>query len=239
MKNKKVLMENQKILPTEKVTIFADTREVNSNIAFYLKDWECDVIEKQLKVGDYIVSDRVCLERKTISDFLQSVFDQRIFKQVENLIESYQRPLLIMEGSPEGLFYERDVHPNTIRGVLASIAIDYRIPIIWTHSPKETAAQIYWIAYREQKMEKRELAIRVNKKNPSISRQQEFLIAGLPGISNLKARKLLQKFKTPEKVFRAKEGQLQKVEGFGEKSVKRIKELLQKEYKNEKENNSD
>lgn len=226
-------METQKIIPNGMVTIFADTREMNSNIAFYLKDWECEVLEKQLKVGDYIASDRVCLERKTISDFLQSIFDQRIFDQVQSLIDSYEKPLLILEGSPESLFYERDVHPNTIRGVLASIAIDSRIPIIWTHNPKETAAQIYWIAHREQLGQKRELAIRANKKAPSLARQQEFLVAGLPGISNTKARALLKKFKTPENVFRAREEQLKKLNGFGEKNVKRIKDIMQTEYRNE------
>ncbi len=226
-------MSVQKILPSEKVTVMMDTREAGSNISAYLRDFGCSIIEKRLDIGDYVVSDRVCLERKTISDFLQSIFDQRIFDQIKSLTAAYERPLIIIEGSPEGLFYDRDVHPNTIRGVLASIAIDSRIPIIWTHNTKETAAQIYWIAHREQEGEKRELAVRTNKKIPSLAKQQEFLVAGLPGISNQKARRLLQKFRTPEKIFKAREEQLAKLEGFGAKGVRRIKYILQTEYKKE------
>jgi Fanconi anemia group M protein len=220
----------QKLLPNTRITILADTREIQSSVASHLREWDCDVLEKQLQVGDYIVSDRVGVERKTTGDFLRSVVDQRIFDQLQTLSDSYDRCLLLLEGSPESLFYESGIHPNTVRGVLASIAIDSRIPIIWTPHPKETAAQIYWLAYREQVKGKRELAIRVNKKAPSLKQQQEFLVAGLPGISTRRARQLLQKFRTPEKIFRAREAQLLRLEGFGEKRIRRIKDILRTEY---------
>jgi Fanconi anemia group M protein len=213
-----------------KPVIVVDSRECSSDVLRNLKEFDVEITEKQLGVADYICSSRVCVERKSVSDFLQSITDQRLFKQLEALVSSYERPVLIIEGNPELLFLERNMHKNTIRGVLASIAIDYKIPIIWTANCKETAGQLFWIANREQVLEKNEIQIRANRKAATLAEQQEFLIAGLPGINSKRARKLLDKFKTPEKVFKASEKRLMQIDGFGEKITKRMKEVLKEEY---------
>jgi len=220
----------QKTLPTRNVLIIVDNRELGSNVVRHLQALDVKISSKQLQVGDYICSDRVGIERKTIPDFLQSVFDQRIFKQLAELSDSYTRPVLILEGNPDALFMERRVNPNTIRGVLGAIAVDYQIPIIWTGHSRESAAQIYWIAMREQVLEKREMQIRVKKKTYTLAQQQEFLVSGLPGISTARARQLLKAFKTPEKVFTASEAKLGKLEGFGEKRIRQIKRVLKENY---------
>ncbi|MEE9323145.1 MAG: ERCC4 domain-containing protein [Candidatus Aenigmarchaeota archaeon] len=220
----------QKILDTGKIRIVVDHRESKNHVFRNLKEFDADLIRKQLKTGDYICSDRVCVERKTIPDFIQSIIDQRIFKQVSEISECFEKPLMILEGNPDLLFMERNVHPNTIRGALASLAIDYKIPIIWTRNSLETANQIYWIAYREQVKEKRGMAIRCPRKLTSISNQQEFLIAGLPHVNTKLSKSLLKKFKTPKKVFSAKPEKLMKVEKIGKGKAKKIWELLNARY---------
>ncbi len=224
----------QNILPNGKITVFADHRE-NSMVPSYIKECGAEVVLKQLKVADYICSDRVAIEKKSSSDFLQSIINQRIFKQMEEIAASFDRPLLILEGNPDMLFFERKIHPNTIRGVLSSIAIDYKVPIIWTSNPKETAGMIYWIAKREQDHEKRSIQIRAKTKKESLTDQQEYMIAGLPNISNVLSKRLLEKFKTVKKVFSAKESQLKKVDGIGEEKAKKIWEILNKEYEDANE----
>ena len=224
-------MKIQKTLPIAGVKVLVDNRESQSSVLRELKGKDILVLEQQLEIGDYICSDRVGIERKRIDDFLASIKDQRLFRQIENLTKCFERPLLILEGNPELLFLERNIHPNVIRGVLASLAIDYKIPIIWTQNAEETAKQIFWIAYREQVKEKRGVQIRSNKKASSLSEEQEYLIAGLPGISTTRARQLLKKFKTPEKVFTATEKRLLKLEGFGEKRIRKLKEVLKGTYK--------
>jgi Fanconi anemia group M protein len=214
------------------VVIFVDNRELRSNVVRELKTFDALVRSIQLKVGDYICSDRVIVERKTSSDFLSSIFNQRLFKQLESLVESCSRPVLIIEGNPEDLFLERNVNPNAIRGVLASIAVDYNVPMIWTMNSAETAAQVYRMAWREQIKEKREIQIRAKERPKSLAHQQEFLVSGLPGVSTVMARRLLKKFKSPEKLFRAKRERLMKVEKIGEEKAKKIKNILEEEYKN-------
>ncbi|MBI4020309.1 MAG: hypothetical protein HY367_03170 [Candidatus Aenigmarchaeota archaeon] len=211
--------------------IFADSRELQSNVTQLLKGFDVELVEKRLDVGDYICSERVCIERKTIDDFLNSMVDQRIFRQAEGLFGAYERPLLVMEGNPELLYIERNMHANAIRGCLASLTIDYQLPIIWTRNSKETAAQIYWIAYREQVKEKRGVQIRSARKSVPLHKKQEYLMAGLPGISSVRARQLLERYKTPEKFFRATKKSLMGLDGFGEKRARAIMELLKSEYK--------
>jgi ERCC4-type nuclease len=223
-------MHAQKVLPDEKVTVLADSREDKSSVIRFLEELGVNVRSIQLKVGDYIVSDRIGIERKRIPDLLQSVTDQRLFRQLEELADSYEKPLLILEGSPETLFTGRNMHPNSIRGALASITVDYSVPILWTPDSRETAAQIHRIAYREQFKSGRELQIRAKQRCPTHARYQEFMVSGLPQVSSKLSKRLLKEFKTPKRVFSAKPERLMRVDGIGKEKAKRIWEALNREY---------
>lgn len=219
----------QSLLKGGKVTILADSREAPSRVMGFLKEHDADVRQAHLTVGDYVCSDRVCIERKTASDFIQSIFDQRIFSQICELKASYKRPVMIIEGDIEH-FSERNVNPNTIRGVLASIAIDHQVPLLWTANQRETAGLVYWIARREQEERKRELQVRACKRSNGTKQQQEFLVAGLPHVSNVLARRLLGHFRTPREVFSASEAMLRKVPKIGKEKAKRLAEVLDTPY---------
>lgn len=211
----------------KKIVIYADHRELNSRVASILKK-HCELREKQLEVADYLLSDRVACERKTDKDFVASIVDRRLFGQLSNM-KQFENPVLLIEGG--GIFETGiNVHPNAIRGALASIIVDYSIPIIWTGTPLESAQMLFAIAKREQLQEKRSVAIRGKRPTKSINQEQEFLVAGLPNVSTIKAKSLLKHFGTPEKIFTADEKELQKVEGIGKGMAKKIRELLRKKY---------
>ena len=209
------------------VTIYADVHEASSRILNILRE-RCNLIEKQLHVGDYLLSKRVGVERKTSGDFLSSIVDGRLFKQMDELKTNFRMPLLVIEGNP--LSSERKIHPNAIRGALASVSLDYGIPIIKTENNLETAEMLLTIAKREQLDRKKNISLRGSKKKKSINHRQEFLIAGLPSISSQTARLLLKHFGSPERVFAATREELMSVEGIGEKTAKRIRLLLSKQY---------
>lgn len=209
------------------IVIYADTREMNSKVISILKK-RCEVRKKQL-ITDYLLSEDAACERKTSEDFLQSIVDGRLFKQLKALKELYPCPLLIIEG--ESLFNSnRNIHPNAIRGAIASIATEFSIPIIWTRNQLETAEMLYIIAKREQSVMKKNIAIRTKKKFKSLNQLQEFLVSGLPKISTATARKLLKHFGTPEKLFIASESELMRVPGIGKKLAKKIRDVLTKNY---------
>jgi len=210
------------------VVIFADDREAATLVVAELRKL-CAVQTKRLEVADFLLSDDVAVEKKTISDFLQSLIDGRLFSQLAAMKDNFEKPLLIIEGG-DGLFLRRAIHPNAIRGALAAIALDYGVPIIWTADEEDTAATLFVIAKREQLERKRSVSIRGKRKVWPLSYQQKFLVAGLPSVSTVLAERLLRKFKTPARVFAASELALTKVEGIGEEKAKRIREILESEY---------
>ena len=209
-----------------KVLIFADSRE--REILEYFKQYDCEVQKKMLLCADFLVSDRVCIERKTVKDFVQSITDKRLFQQLSNMKENFERPLLIIEGK-ESLY--GTLQPNVIRGALSSIAIDLGIPIIWTMDIADTAGMIYWIANREQMLEKRPIALRNKKVPKKLKEMQEYFVSSLPDISNVRAKALLKHFKSPHAILEADEKELQKVKGIGKKLAKNIKKVLESNYK--------
>lgn len=223
----------QRPLPTDQVLVYADCREAPSQINSYIEDLGALVACKQLKVADYIASDRVGIERKTVPDFLGSIMNQRLFRQLEELSASFENPVLIIEGNPELLWHESSMHPNAIRGALASITVDYRVPIIWTRNSRETAAQIHWIAHREQKKNRNGVSIRGEKKPMDTSRQQEFVVAGLPFVNSTLSRRLLEHFGSVKRIFNAKPDKLMRIDKIGEKKAKQIFELLNSKYERE------
>jgi Fanconi anemia group M protein len=206
-----------------KVLIFVDTREASSGILDYFWQYDCNIQKKMLVYGDFVVSDRVIIEKKTINDFIKSITDKRLFQQLKAMKDNFEKPVLIIEG--QGNLYGV-LQPNVIRGALAAIAVDMSIPIIWTKDVADTAGIVYWIARREQFDEKREVTLR-NKKNPeTMEEKQEYLISSLPDISRVRAKALLKHFKSPMNVFNASAKELQEVKGIGKKIAENIKKVL-------------
>ena len=214
----------------KKVKIIIDIRE--RAMKTFLKRYDCIFEEKQLPVGDFVLSDRAVAERKTVKDFVQSVSDGRLFNQLI-MLKQVQRPILIIEGMDINS-HNRDIQPNAIRGALASVVIDYQIPILWARNIEETAALLYQIAKREQLKKKRPISIRVKHRFRSLREQQEFLVCGLPLVSTVLARRLLDKFGSPEAVFNASEEDLQKVKGIGKELAAKIKNVLETKFKTDK-----
>ncbi len=202
--------------------IYADDRE--NSVAKELSRMEITVRKKRLEVADFLVSDATAVERKRADDFVDSVLDQRLFSQLEEL-QQFSNPVLIIEG--DDLYSHREVHPNAIRGALATIALDYGIPILWSDDVRNTAELLKSLARREQEDKDREIAIRGEKAPKTESELKKFVVAGLPGVNTKIAERLLEEFGTVKAVFTASESELKDVEGLGDKKASRIKELIE------------
>ncbi len=212
----------------EEVTIYADNREAKSKVTAILKH-RCNLVMKQLDVGDYLLSKRVAVERKTCDDFINSIVDGRLFKQLTELKNNFDYPILIIEGD-NIIDEKRKVHPNAIRGAIAAVAMDFSMPIITTKCALETSEMLLAIAKREQLDNGKSNSIRGKKKAKSMNHHQEFLVCGLPTISTGTARKMLKHFGSPEKIFAATEEELTALGGIGPKKAKIIRKILSKKY---------
>ena len=213
-----------------KLTIFVDPRETRSGVARFLEKAGVDLNLRNLEIGDYVVSDHVCIERKTAVDFLQSLINKRrnLFEQIHRMKNEYEKPLLVIEG--ESVYGQRNVHPNVVRAVMATIAIDYSVPVLQTRDEADTASLIYVIAKREQMPNKKEVNPHGKKPTASLADQQEYFISALSNIGIVTTRNLLRRFKTIERILTASKEELMEVEHVGEKTAEHIKAVLCKEY---------
>ncbi len=212
------------------LAIFVDMRETRSGVAKFLAKAGVDLKLQNLEIGDYVVSDRVCIERKTTLDFLDSLINKRrnLFDQIHRMKSEYENPLLIIEG--ESIYGQRNVHPNVVRAVMATIAIDFSVPILQTRDEADTASLIYVIAKREQLPNKTEVNPHGKKPSASLREQQEYLISALSNIGIVTTRNLLRRFKTVEGILTASKEELMEVEHVGKKTAEHIKEVLCAEY---------
>src|SRR3954466_13978743 len=77
-----------------------DHGERRSGVPDELERLGVDVHAMRLPVGDYVVSDRVVVERKGPTDLAASIKDRRLFEQLARLAEAYPSVVLLVEGDP-------------------------------------------------------------------------------------------------------------------------------------------
>lgn len=217
----------------DKPIVFADHREASSEVAEFLRRKGAEVREIMLDIGDYLISERVVIERKTAGDFLASLIDGRLFNQLANML-SYEKPLLIIEGTPRELFFMRNINTNALIGALTSIALDFKVPIIFSESKAQTAEYIYIIAKRIQQKAGKEISLR---KKPALALRewQQFIVESLPLVGPKTAKMLLKKFGSVRGVFNASAKELESLPNIGPKKAKKIIKIIEAKY-NDREN---
>ncbi len=206
--------------------IIVDSREMRSEAVKILRELGANLEVKNLETADYVLSDRVAVERKTVDDFVDSLISDRLFPQLLKL-KSYQRPILILEGEN---IYRRAVHPNAVRGAIATIVADFGIPTIFTKDERETAEFLYAIARREQEEKRREVVEHYGKTKRTLKEEQEYVVSALSGVGSIIAKNLLEHFQTIERIATASEEELMEVPKVGEKTAKRIRLLMSTPY---------
>ncbi len=203
--------------------IIADYREKNSLVIPKLVKLGSLLEIKNLKVGDYIANSTV-VERKTIKDFLNSMKNKRLIKQIEEL-KQYKNKLLIIEGFSESNIYnESAINENAIRGFLLSISIKHNIPIIFTQDELDTAKFLLILANKKERV----ASLNAKKKALNNAEQMQFILESFPGIGPKKAKLLLKKFENLNNIFNASSEDLKKL--IGKKAE--IFNILKKKYIN-------
>jgi Fanconi anemia group M protein len=219
---------------TDDVEIVADQRELESTVARDLSKREGITTRLEtLAVGDYVLSDRVAVERKSVADFLDTLTggDRSMFEQVGDLVRNYSRPIVIVEG--DDLYGERNVHPNAIRGALSSLAVDFNASILRTEDESDTAELLATIARREQETRDREVSVHGEKSTKTLAEQQEYVVASIADIGPVTARSLLEEFGTVEAVMTTREDDLLDADGVGAVTAEKIREVVGSEYDGE------
>ncbi|MFH1439661.1 MAG: DEAD/DEAH box helicase [Candidatus Woesearchaeota archaeon] len=220
---------NKFVSDEDKLKIFVDYRERGNPVIKELIELNAEIGLERLDTADFIVGSNVCVEFKNQVDFVDSLIDGRLFKQLKEMKNNFLKPVIIVEGTRD-IYSIRNIHPNSMRGMLASIAVDFNVPVVYSRTFKETAALLVAMAKREQEKHGRGFSFHGSRKPMSYRDQQEYLVGALPGVGPSLAKHLLAKFGSIEKIVNATEEELKEVDLVGEKKAKQIKEIVEKEY---------
>jgi len=245
--------DNQPTSPADIVLprIILDARELNGGlIAAIAETKKCYFEIETLDVGDAALSNRVGIERKAGGragkDFLASLIsDPKMFGQLWDLKNTYDKPALIIEGDNPNedirktLCIERNINPYALEGVLISIQTGMGIPIYWTDSVEGTAKLMIHIAEREQTTpEVRWFKSHGKRSHLSPEQQLIYFLTSIPGakkhqpgIGEFRARKLLQEFNTIEGIVNASYDDYMNIPEFGAKTATLLKEFFARKYK--------
>jgi Fanconi anemia group M protein len=208
--------------------ITADDRETSSRVVEYLSELGAQLSIRRLDQGDYLIGDRILVERKTARDFVDTLVERDLFGQVRELAAASTRPVLVIEGGD--IYTARDVNPAALRGALAAIAVDLGVAIFFTEDELGTAQMILTLARREEG-DRGERKLHPYKAYRSLKEQQEYILASFPSVGLRNARLLLAHFGSVKAVLDADGEALRAVKGIGEKIARQIHELSREPYR--------
>jgi DNA excision repair protein ERCC-4 len=218
------------------VRIVVDEREKSSGIPELLKNAGAVIDFAQLKVGDYIVSPETAVERKTVRDLVSSIYDGRLFVQCSDLVKHYQKPLIVVQGNIAELAEIPEDAENGKRlaermplayDALATVATEFRIPIIHTPSADQTAQLLVTLVNKSLREGKATgPLLRKIKKGNLVYIQQLSVLSSVPGVGEKLAARMLEKFQTPKRALNASMAELASIPGFGLARAERVRKIL-------------
>ena len=204
------------------IHIIADDRECKSEvIASLLQIEDVDVSIRRLSIGDYQIDNRLIVERKTLKDFVVSIIDGRLFKQMIRLANSNSKCVLILEGMVSETA-ELGMTREALQGALITVSLILGIPVLRSKDPSETAKLIVYIGRQIESMAMG--GVQRHGYRPKNKRKRQlFILQGLPGIGRERAERLLARFGSVEVAISASSGELQTVDGIGKSIADKIK----------------
>jgi DNA excision repair protein ERCC-4 len=187
----------------EMLRIVVDERERTSGVGEHLQSLGAMVDYRVLDIADYIVGD-YAIERKSVRDFVSSLYSGRLFDQSYRLGQAYQTRILIVEGD----FWEavgRQKNPRSLYGALISAALDFGLVIFYTPDTMQTAQLLYILAKGKRHTDETHgppLIVR-KPRSRDLKYLQLSVLSSLPGVGPRMASQLLSYFGSLRKVFQA------------------------------------
>ncbi len=205
--------------PLTLIKITSDFREKHSGIPKSLAERKADVTFSNLTAGDYIINDQIIIERKTAEDFIQSIFDNRLFEQCSKLKKEQQRVLILLEGNP----YETRHEINTlaVKGAILSILTAWQIPMIITQN-KENSIELIMMLGRQSLNENKFIKAFKGIKAKKKSSQKLRFLQGIPSTGPVISERLINNFGSIKSIVNAGTDELKKIKGIGKKNANRI-----------------
>ena len=122
-------------------------REFRSELPSLLHRRGIDIEPVTLEVGDYILTDDTCVERKSVSDLIGSLQSGRLYTQCLSMTRFYRKPILLIEFDPAKPFslvartdFRQEISANDVTSKLTLLTLHFpRLRLLWCPSPHATA----------------------------------------------------------------------------------------------------
>jgi DNA excision repair protein ERCC-4 len=169
--------------------VIADHRESKSGIGEYLSAFSGVRLQwENLSTGDYIIEQGAIFERKTASDFVASLIDQRLFSQAKRLAEQPLRAAFIIEGGSED-WSALDVRREALQGALITLSLIFDLPVFRSLNPRETANLLIYAGHQLAALREDTPRYRIYKAKRKWTQQLQLLVM-LPTVRLILSRQI-------------------------------------------------
>lgn len=210
---------------SEPIFIYVDHRE--DSYLIELLSRHAILQESQLKIGDYVISERAIIERKTREDFESSIIDGRMFDQAIKLKDTYERVIYIIEGKN----FEGRINRGAVLGAISSLILDFGFSVFFTPNVEGSVELIVALAKREQGEAKNKFLIKRPKKTEDLDTQLIYTMASFPMLGEKAANNLLERFESIENIINSNEQKLSETKGISVKRAREILDFVKRKYK--------
>lgn len=216
--------------PKPKIIIDSHEASSASKIVKGLVEREAIVKTHPLSKGDYILSDRCAVERKTVHDFVYTLTRRYLFDQIFGLKELYPTAIVLLEGYLPIIYKFTRINPSAVWGAMFALARQ-GIALVHTTNWKESVDFLYTAARQEQIVESRVPAVHTAKRTATLADAQLYLVASLPNIGREKALSILKSYQTPMNALINVDGWAKQVHGLGPVISEKVKKILNTPFK--------
>lgn len=205
----------------DEMRVIVDSREFRSSLPNLLYRVGIQVIPCMLTVGDYVISPKICIERKSIPDLIGSFKSGRLYQQCEQMFRHYDIPTLLIEFDESKSFsFEpfAEIRPpghkatNPIASKISKKEIQLKITellvsfpklkVIWSSSPYETAQIFLELKASQQEPDVEEAlakgvnpAISTSEGPPMYNDDAIDLLQSIPGVTNVNYTTIILRIK--------------------------------------------
>lgn len=218
------------------VVVLVDNREKNSLVPKQLEKLGVPIEYINLDVGDYLIGD-FCIERKDVGDYIGSLVSGHLNDQLYAMSYNYPVSILIVEGFVDEVLMfrklKRQQYISSLAGSILKRAPDGAsgiINLVVVSTPFDTALFIYYLHKKISEGDVYRLPKIVKKPNVPLSNRILSLIANIPGVGEGRAKALLSRFNSIEKIVLASKNELMTVKNIGPKIAEEIYRVLHSKW---------
>jgi len=212
--------------------IYVDSREDEKIFRFFVKMLEGSTIgfeKKMLEVGDVIDENKsLCIERKTIPDFINSFTSHHLQNQLINMRQNYKKNFLCIIGDFKSLYFQPHFEKFTVSqkiGMFASLSA--RFPEVNIVQLPNDSQYVLFIKKLLEKLEDDKVVeYKVEKFVPKDEDIITAIVCQVPGIGYAHAKEITKKYESlPALQYSLDSGEFE-LDGIGKKRLEALRKYL-------------